>query len=172
MLFRSGYSDINVPKINAGKMRNKGFEVSVSSRNLVGEFSWNTSLNASYNKNEIIRLNGDVPMYFDNNIHAVGHPVSSFYGYVTNGIFQTQEEVDRYAIQTQGNDPYNRTSAGDIKFKDLNNDGIINDKDRTYLGSPTPTWIFSMNNSFAWKGFDLEIFLQGAAGNKDRKSVV
>ena len=162
----TGYSDINVPKINAGKMRNKGFEVSVSSRNLVGEFSWNTSLNASYNKNEIIRLNGDVPMYFDNNIHAVGHPVSSFYGYVTNGIFQTQEEVDRYAIQTQGNDPYNRTSAGDIKFKDLNNDGIINDKDRTYLGSPTPTWIFSMNNSFAWKGFDLEIFLQGAAGNK------
>lgn len=87
-------------------------------------------------------MNGDVPMYFDNNIHAVGHPVSSFYGYVTNGIFQTQEEVDRYAIQTQGNDPYNRTSAGDIKFKDLNNDGIINDKDRTYLGSPTPTWIF------------------------------
>ena len=48
----------------------------------------------------------------------------------------------------------------------MNNDGIINDKDRTYLGSPTPTWIFSMNNSFAWKGFDLEIFLQGAAGNK------
>ncbi len=162
----TGYSDINVPKINAGKMRNKGFEVSVSSRNLEGEFSWNTSLNASYNKNEIIRLNGDVPMYFDNNIHAVGRPVSSYYGYVTNGIFQTQEEVDRYAIQTQGNDPYNRTSAGDIKFKDLNNDGVINDKDRTYLGNPTPTWIFSMNNSFAWKGFDLEIFLQGAAGNK------
>lgn len=162
----TGYSDINVPKINAGKMRNKGFEVSVNSRNLIGEFSWNTSVNASYNKNGIVRLNGDVPMYFDNNIHAAGHPVSSFYGYVTNGIFQTQDEVDCYAIQTKGEDPYNRTSAGDIKFKDLNNDGVINDKDRTYLGNPTPSWIFSMNNSLAWKGFDLEIFLQGAAGNK------
>lgn len=162
----TGYSDINVPKINAGKMRNKGFEVSLSSRNLVGHFSWNTTLNASYNQNEISLLNGNVPMYFDQNIHAVGRPVSSFYGYVTNGIFQTQAEVDRYAIQTQGKDPYNRTSAGDIKFLDLNNDGVINDKDRTYLGNPTPTWIFSMSNSFDWRGFDLEIFLQGAAGNK------
>lgn len=162
----TGYSDTNVPKINAGKMRNKGIEVAVNSRNLIGAFSWNTSLNVSYNKNEILSLNGDVPIYSGNNINAVGHPVNAFYGYVTNGIFQTQEEVDDYAIQTQGNDAYNRTSPGDLKFKDLNNDGVINDKDRTYLGNPTPSWTFSMNNSLAWKGFDLEIFIQGAAGNK------
>ena len=162
----TGYSDVNVPKINAGKMRNKGFEVSMTSRNMLGEFSWMTTLNASYNTNKILSLNGDVPIYFGNNIHAVGHPASSFYGYVVDGIFQTQEEVDNYAIQTAGDDPYNRTSAGDIRFKDLNNDGIINDDDRTFLGDPTPSWTFSMNNSFAWKNFDLEVYFQGVAGNK------
>ena len=162
----TGYSDVNVPKINAGKMRNKGFEVSMTSRNMLGEFSWMTTLNASYNTNKILSLNGDVPIYFGNNIHAVGHPASSFYGYVVDGIFQTQEEVDNHAIQTAGDDPYNRTSAGDIRFKDLNNDGIINDDDRTFLGDPTPSWTFSMNNSFAWKNFDLEVYFQGVAGNK------
>ena len=162
----TGYSDVNVPKINAGKMRNKGFEVSMTSRNMLGEFSWMTTVNASYNTNKILSLNGDVPIYFGNNIHAVGHPASSFYGYVVDGIFQTQEEVDNHAIQTAGDDPYNRTSAGDIRFKDLNNDGIINDDDRTFLGDPTPSWTFSMNNSFAWKNFDLEVYFQGVAGNK------
>lgn len=162
----TGYSDVNVPKINAGRMRNKGFEIALSSRNMVGEFSWLTTVNASYNTNEILSLNGDVPIYFGNNIHAVGHPASSFYGYVTDGIFQTQAEVDAHAIQTAGEDPYNRTSAGDIRFKDLNNDGVINDDDRTFLGDPTPAWTFSMNNSFAWKNFDLEVYLQGVAGNK------
>lgn len=162
----TGYSDVNVPKINAGRMRNKGFEISMTSRNMLGEFSWMTTVNASYNTNKILSLNGDVPIYFGNNIHAVGHPASSFYGYVVDGVFQTQEEVDNHAIQTAGDDPYNRTSAGDIRFKDLNNDGIINDDDRTFLGDPTPSWTFSMNNSFAWKNFDLEVYFQGVAGNK------
>lgn len=162
----TGYSDTDVPKINAGKMRNSGFEFSAVSHNFSGDFVWDTSVNVSYNKNEIVKLNNNVPIYFGNNIHAVGHPVSSFYGYVTDGIFQTQQEVDNHAIQTVGSDQYNSTSPGDIRFRDLNNDGVINDQDRTYLGSPTPTWTFSMNNSFSWKGFDLEIFLQGVAGNK------
>lgn len=157
----TGYSDENVPQINAGKMRNKGMEVTVNSQNLTRNLQWNTTVNASYNKNKIISLNSDVPIYSGNNIHAVGYPISTFYGYVTNGIFQTQKEVDEYAIQVEGG-----TAPGDIKFLDLNNDGVINDKDRTYLGSPTPTWTFAMNNSFEWKGFDLEIFIQGAAGNK------
>ena len=162
----TGYSDVNVPKINAGKMQNKGIELSMTSRNMLGEFSWITTVNASYNVNKIIKLNGNVPIYFGNNIHAVGHPASSFYGYVVDGIFQTQEEVENHAIQTEGDDPYNRTSAGDIRFKDLNSDGVINDEDRTYLGNPTPAWTFSMNNSLSWKNFDLEVYLQGVAGNE------
>ncbi len=209
----TGYSDVNVPKINAGKMQNKGIELSMTSRNMLGEISWITTVNASYNVNKIIKLNGNVPIYFGNNIHAVGHPASSFYGYVVDvswittvnasynvnkiiklngnvpiyfgnnihavghpassfygyvvdGIFQTQEEVENHAIQTEGDDPYNRTSAGDIRFKDLNSDGVINDEDRTYLGNPTPAWTFSMNNSLSWKNFDLEVYLQGVAGNE------
>ena len=83
-----------------------------------------------------------------------------------DGIFQTQEEVDNHAIQTVGSDPTSSTQPGDIRFKDLNNDGVINDDDRTVLGSPTPSWTFAMNNQFSYKGFDLEIFFQGVAGNK------
>lgn len=162
----SGYSDEAVPNINAGKMRNMGVEVALKSLNFKGDFEWTTSVNFAYNHNKILSLNGDVPMYFGNNIHAVGYALSSFYGYVVDGIFQTQEEIDEAAIQTVGSSKYTSTQPGDIRFRDLNNDGVINDDDRTILGSPLPTFTFSMNNSFAWKGFDLEIYLQGVAGNQ------
>lgn len=162
----TGYSDESVPNINAGKMRNTGVEVSLNSLNFKGDFTWTTTVNFAYNKNRILSLNGDVPMYFDNNIHYVGAPVSAFYGYVTDGIFQTQAEIDNHAIQTIGSDKYTSTQPGDIRFKDLNNDGIINEDDRTILGSPTPTWTFSMSNRFEFYGIDIEIYLQGAAGNK------
>ena len=162
----SGYSDEAVPNINAGKMRNMGVEVALKSLNFKGNFEWTTSVNFAYNHNKILSLNGDVPMYFGNNIHAVGYALSSFYGYVVDGIFQTQEEIDEAAIQTVGSSKYTSTQPGDIRFRDLNNDGVINDDDRTILGSPLPTFTFSMNNSFAWKGFDLEIYLQGVAGNQ------
>ena len=95
-----------------------------------------------------------------------GIPINEFYGFVTDGVFQNQQEVDNHSLQVPGIDPYNRTSPGDIRFKDLNNDGVIDDKDRTYIGNPNPTFTFAMNNTFAYKGFDLSIFLQGVAGNK------
>jgi hypothetical protein len=99
-------------------------------------------------------------------IQSAGHPVNSFYGFVTNGIFQSQDEVNKYAVQVPGNDVNNRTSAGDIRFRDLNNDGKIDDNDRTYLGDPNPSFLFAMNNSFAYKGVDLSVFIQGVSGNK------
>ena len=162
----SGYSDEAVPNINAGRMRNTGVEVSLNSLNFKGAFTWTTTVNFSYNHNLLLSLNDDVPMYFDCNVHKVGYPVAAFYGYVTDGIFQTQEEIDNHAIQTVGSDPYTSTQPGDIRFKDLNNDGVINEDDRTILGSPTPTWTFSMNNRFEFYGVDIELYLQGAAGNK------
>jgi len=163
----SGYSDEAVPSINAGRMRNTGVEVSLNSLNFKKtNFTWTTTVNFAYNHNTILSLNDDVPMYFDCNIHKVGYPVAAFYGYVTDGIFQTQEEVDMHAVQTIGSDKYSSTQPGDIRFKDLNGDGIINEDDRTVLGSPTPTWTFSMNNRFEFYGVDIEIYLQGAAGNK------
>jgi TonB-linked SusC/RagA family outer membrane protein len=169
----TGYSDVVVPDINAGKMKNKGIELSVSSRNIDGDFSWDTDFNISYNKNEVTSLNDSVPMatgYLGFDFHpsriAEGHAVNEFYGYVTDGIFQNQDEVDYHAVQVPGEDPYNRTSPGDIRFKDLNSDGVIDDEDRTYLGNPSPDLIFSMNNRFFWRGFDLSIFLQGVQGNE------
>lgn len=170
----TGYSDINVPQINLGKVQNKGIEIAINSTNMEGVFGWTSNFNISFNQNRILRLNDTIPMYtgsigLSQNLsiqHPGGYPINEFYGYVTNGIFQTQEEVDNYAVQIPGSDPYNRTSPGDIKFKDLNNDGVINDEDRTFLGSPIPTTIFALNNTFTYKGFDLSIFMQGVAGNK------
>lgn len=169
----TGYSDIVVPSINLGKVQNKGIELSVNSRNLTGDFEWNTSFNVSYNQNKIVSLNDSVPLYtggigLNQNLaiqHPGGYPINEFYGFVTNGIFQNQKEVDGYAVQVPGADPYNRTSPGDIKFRDLNNDGKIDDNDRTFIGNPNPSFIFAMNNTFAWKGVDLSIFLQGISGN-------
>ncbi|MDR1226518.1 MAG: TonB-dependent receptor [Prevotellaceae bacterium] len=163
----TGYSDIAVPSINAGKVRNTGWELSISSRNLTGELEWNTDLNVSYNKNKVISMNDGVPLFTGDDINmtkvlvnAEGNPINSFYGYVTNGLFQTQNEVANASIQVPGG-----TSPGDIRFMDLDNNGVINDNDRTYTGNPTPEWSFSMNNSFAYKNFDLQLFLQGVAGN-------
>ncbi len=161
----TGYSDKYVPKINAGKVRNTGWELALSSQNIKGELEWNTSLNVSFNKNEVVEMNNGVSLFVDPDINmekvlidAEGHPVNSFYGRVTNGIFQNQDEVDHAAVQQDA-------EPGDIRFMDLDNNGVINDNDRTYIGNPMPEWAFSMNNSFAYKNFDLQIFLQGVGGN-------
>lgn len=163
----TGYSDVSVPSVNAGKVRNTGWELTVSSRNLTGELEWNTDLNVSYNKNKVISMNDGVPLFTGDDINmtkvlvnAEGNPINSFYGYVTNGLFQNWNEVNNASIQVPGG-----TSPGDIRFRDLDNSGVINDNDRTYIGNPTPEWSFSINNSFAYKNFDLQIFLQGVAGN-------
>ena len=169
----TGYSDIVVPSVNAGKVENKGIELSINTQNLKGELEWNTNFNVSYNRNKVVSLNSGAPLYTGSiglnqnlQIQSPGHPVNSFYGFVTNGIFQTQSEVDKYAVQVPGSDPYNRTSAGDIRFLDLNNDGKIDDNDRTYLGDPNPSYIFAMNNTVSYKGIDLSLFVQGVADNK------
>ena len=168
----TGYSDIYVPSINAGKVENKGVELNITTQNVKGAFEWNTSFNVSYNKNRVVSLNDSVPLYTGSiglnqnlSIQKNGLPVNSFYGFVTNGIFQSQGEVNKYAVQVPGNDPYNRTSAGDIRFKDLNNNGKIDDADRTFIGNPNPRFIFAMNNTFSFKRIDLSIFLQGVEGN-------
>lgn len=163
----TGYSDTEVPSINAGKVRNQGWELTISSQNLTGELEWNTDFNVSFNKNKVISMNDGVPLFTGDDINmtkvrvnAEGNPINAFYGYVTNGLFQNQQEVNNASIQVPGG-----TAPGDIRFMDLDNNGIINDNDRTYIGNPTPEWSFSMNNSFNYKNFDLQIFLQGVAGN-------
>ena len=161
----SGFEDTTTTYTNAGKVRNQGIEMSLHTINLTGELGWETNLTATYNKNKIKDLNSDVPYYINqiNNSYvtmlAKDYPINVFYGYVTDGIFQNQSEVNTHAVQP-GAEP------GDIRFRDLNNDGVINDSDRTVIGNPHPSWLFSMNNSLSYKGFELSVFLQGIAGNK------
>ena len=162
----SGFEDTSTTYTNAGKVRNKGFEMSVNTVNLKGgELGWETNLVYTFNKNKIRSLNSNVPYYANqiNNSYVTmldrNFPINVFYGYVTDGIFQNWDEVNTHAIQA-GAEP------GDIRFRDLNNDGVINDDDRTVIGNPNPTHLFSMNNTLTWKGFELGIYLQGVAGNK------
>ena len=164
----SGYEDTSTTYTNAGKVSNKGAELTVSSVNFdssTGGFRWETSVTATYNSNRIVSLNSDTPLYQNENAGAYitmqknGLPINVFYGYVTDGLFQTQEEVDVHAFQESS------TAPGDIRFKDLNNDGVINEDDRTVIGDPNPDWLFSMVNTFSYKGFDLSVYLQGVAGN-------
>ena len=161
----SGFEDTSTTYTNAGKVRNRGVEMSLHTVNFAGKFNWQTDINATYNTNRIIDLNSDVPSYINQiknsyvTMLANGYPINVFYGYVTDGIFQNEQEIANHADQP-GAEP------GDIRFRDLNNDGVINDSDRTVIGNPNPTWLFSMNNTLEWKGIELSVYLQGVAGNK------
>lgn len=161
----SGFEDTSTTYTNAGKVRNTGFEFTLNTVNLRGPLGWETSVTYTYNKNKIKDLNSAVPYYINqiNNSYvtmlANHFPINVFYGYVTDGVFQNAHEVEQHASQP-GAEP------GDIRFKDLDNNGVINDNDRTVLGNPNPTHMFSMNNLLTWKGFELSIYLQGVAGNK------
>ncbi|GGG33822.1 SusC/RagA family TonB-linked outer membrane protein [Hymenobacter glacieicola] len=160
----SGY--LGAATVNAGKVRNQGLELALNTRNLTGPFTWNTNANISFTRNKVLELINNRPIISGGILTqsvtrtAVGQPIGAFFGYVTDGIFQTTDEVRTHAIQQPG------TAAGDIRFKDLNNDGIINDQDRAYIGSPIPKFTAGLTNTFAYKGFDLSVFLYGVYGNK------
>ncbi|MCB0464259.1 MAG: SusC/RagA family TonB-linked outer membrane protein, partial [Aequorivita sp.] len=169
----SGYSDIYVPYTNAGKIRNKGVELLLTTHNIdKDKFKWSTDVVFAYNNNEVLSINSDTPLttggiglnYTLARIQP-GYPINVFYGFVQDGIFQTQSEVDNHALQVPGTDPATSTSPGDIRFRDLNNDGIINDDDRTFIGNPNPDFTYSINNTFKIGDFDLSIFFQGVHGN-------
>ncbi|GHT13355.1 SusC/RagA family TonB-linked outer membrane protein [Bacteroidia bacterium] len=169
----SGYDDRDVPMINAGKVNNKGVELNLSADIFnQKDFQWTADFNIAFNKNKIISLNSDVPDYYggvemsgNTRVNAEGHPIGSFYGHVANGLFQTQGEVDNWSTQIVGTSSINGTAAGDIRFLDLDNNGVIDDNDRTFIGNPMPAWTYALNNSFSYKGFDLSIFFQGIYGN-------
>lgn len=168
----TGYSDIATPFINAGKIQNRGIEATISSDILRGRVNWTTDFTMAHNRNRVLSLNDTTPMpvgsidfnYMVGRIQA-GQPMNAFYGFVTNGIFQTQQEVDSYAVQVPGADPYNRTSPGDVRFVDLNNDGVINDADRTFIGNPNPDFTFGLANNVSIGKLDFRMMVQGAVGN-------
>ena len=149
------------PFINAGQMQNRGFEGLVSYRGQVKEFSYNIDFNLSTYRNKVLSL-GDGNDFFlgaEANRIVPGQPVSVFYGWVADGLFKSQAEVDAAAAQPG-------KGIGRIRYKDQNGDGVINDQDRTYIGSPHPTLLAGLNLSAQYKGFDLAVFVSGTFGNK------
>lgn len=166
------------PMTNAGAVRNYGIEGQASYRRTFGKFSFDVGFNLSWIKNKVTALGtGNEPIYGsyleEGSIvdyvtkTAVGMPIGSFFGYVTDGIFQTADEVRASAQYEPGKlDSEQTTRVGDFRFKDLNGDGNITAEDRTYLGSPLPDFVFGIPLNFRYDGFDLSIFFQGQTGNK------
>ncbi|MEG1586342.1 MAG: TonB-dependent receptor, partial [Bacteroidales bacterium] len=153
---------------NDGKIENRGFEIFLKSVNFdKSNFKWITTFNMSQNKNKVLKLNSGESRYYsimphgwyNNTEYTVlreGASLSSIYGYVFDGIIQKGET---YASQP-------KSVAGDPKFRDINGDNIINDKDRTIIGNGNPDMIFGMDNSFKIWDFDLSLFIDASYGNE------
>ena len=164
-----GHSESNGNAIvNAASMENKGFDLQIGYRSTVGNLNYSINANYSHNKNEVISLGEG--SYLDGiNRTDIGHPIGYFYGYVADGIFMTQAELDAANIAAQAKSfPFYQegvTRPGDVRFKDIDGNGHVDDKDRTYLGSPHPTHIYGVNLSLDYKGFDFNVILQGIGGS-------
>ena len=146
---------------NVGTIRNQGVEVALSHDNRVGKFSYNIGANFSWIKNELMSLNGGSPLYPDRRIVTEGLPLNSFYGYVYEGVYTSDEEaleqLYSYTPSTIG------VHAGDAKYKDLNGDGKIDDNDKTNIGNPFPAFTYGLNFGADFYGVDVQIFFQGVA---------
>ncbi|MBD0403811.1 TonB-dependent receptor [Flammeovirga sp. EKP202] len=164
------YVGASPPAANVGSMQNKGFEFTASYRNINHDFKWNIGLNMTTINNTVVELGG-LGFIDAGNIGGlgritrteVGHAMAYYYGYQTAGIFRTQDEIDNH-VGPNGDLLQPNANLGDIKFLDLNNDGELNDDDRTNLGNYIPTFTGSINLGAEYKGFDLNIFFTGAYG--------
>ena len=182
---------IQSPWVNAGAMENKGAEFTLNTVNISKkDFTWRTGITISFNKNKITKLytetaglSGTIDGAQTLTYSTVGQPVGQYYGYKVIGMFK--EESDFYQRDADGNFlldkngnrlpvalPENQHIAkdevwvGDYIFEDLNGDGVIDEQDRTYLGNPEPKFSYGFNNTFTYKGFDMNIFINGVYGNK------
>lgn len=168
----SGTGSFNSPVDNIGSMDNRGLEVTLNTINKQGRFRWESDLTVSFNRNEVAKLNSESSIidrqinFFDTITRtAVGEPVGQFYGYVVEGIFEDEDDIRTHAVQNDNVDPNSGVWVGDIKFKDLNGDGIIDDQDRAFIGNPMPDFQYGITNWFYFRNFDLSIFLNGSYGN-------
>lgn len=159
----SGYQ--STPWTNAGDVENRGLELTLGYRGNIGDFSYNVNTNLSFNKNKLVSTGDDKPIWGSVSKNEVGNPFGLFYGYVYDGIFQTEEEVLSHVGQDEKTVLQPNAVAGDIRFKNVNNDNALNDDDRTYIGDPNPTVIYGASLDLAYKGFDLTVYIQGVAGN-------
>lgn len=153
---------------NVGTVRNQGIEISLEHRNQKGEFNYDINGNVSFIKNELTSLNGGDKVWGDRTLSDEGLPLYTFWGYKYEGIYATDQEVKEHlyatALDSKGNP--GGVCAGDAKYADLNDDGIIDDLDRTELGNPFPWLTYGLNAAFGWKNWDANLFFQGVYGNE------
>lgn len=187
-------SALAAPYGNYGDIENTGFEFDISGKPIATkDFDWTSDFNISFNSNKLKSLSGSTALlgygqWTDVVTRTVpGESLFSFYGYQVEGVYTSFEDILNSPVNTlQQNNPivtnddgtkswstdaskYSRTNTtyvGDLKFKDVNNDGIIDENDKTNIGSPWPKFTFGFNNSFRYKNFDLNIFLNGSVGGK------
>lgn len=173
-------SKLKAPMGNYGHIRNTGFEITLNTHPLIGKFQWDSEMQISFNKNKLIALNGTASSAIVGYAQwgqtqvtktDIGESLYSFYGYVCDGIYQDLKDLETSpkpsAYPTNGVfNGANTTYVGDIKYKDLNGDGVIDENDRTNIGSPLPKFTYGWTNTFRYKNFDLSIFINGSYGNK------
>ncbi len=154
--------DVQPTILNAGEVSNKGFEFSLNFRNSDHEFKYSINANFATLNNNVEKLHPNLPnISGDVTRTTVGQPLNAYYGYRMIGIYQNQAEIDSYLSGTVN--PSEK--PGDIKFKDVNGDGIISpDKDREFIGSPIPTLTYGLSFSSTYKGFDFFMLFQGVEG--------
>ena len=166
------YVGENKPIGNVGKMENSGIEFELGYKFNVADATFNFRGNASYLKNELVELGNDTGWATYDSFQGVGtitramngEPFPYFYGLKTDGIFQTQAEIDSY-VGPDGTPVQPDAKPGYVRFVDINNDGKIDDNDRTKIGKGMPDWTFGFNFTAAWRGFDFSMMWQGTAGN-------
>jgi TonB-dependent starch-binding outer membrane protein SusC len=147
--------------VNAGEVSNKGFELALSFKNNRGAFNYGINGNVATVTNMVEKLHPNLPSIVgDVSRTEAGHPLGAFYGYVMEGIYQNQAEINTYLFGTLN--PADK--PGDIKFRDLNGDGVINDNDRTFIGNPIPKLSYGLNLSADHRRFDFVVFFQGVGG--------
>lgn len=177
-------SRLDPPYGNYGSIENAGVEISLNTHPLVGKFQWDSDFQISFNKNKLKALTGtanaQIVGYGQWNdvvsVSNVGESLYNFYGYVCDGVYQDFEDLQKSPKPEQypSNGVFNRKNTvwvGDIKYKDISGpdgkpDGIINEYDKTNLGSPMPKFTFGWTNTFRYKDFDLSVFINGSYGNK------
>lgn len=167
---------------NVGSVSNSGLELTIDTKNIqTKEFSWTSSFNISFNRNKVLSLNDDEPSLasrvnwgnFNNAypyIAIPGHPIAMFYGHIFDGVYQYtdfdkvgESYILKDGVPNNGN-AREKIQPGDIKFKDINRDGVVNDYDLTIIGNPNPKHIGGFGNNFQYKNFDLNVFFQWSYG--------
>ncbi|NLU95364.1 SusC/RagA family TonB-linked outer membrane protein [Chitinophaga sp. Ak27] len=167
----------DAPLINGGDVKNTGVELGLSYSNSIGkDFNYSIGINGAYNRNRIgnIPTNDHVIHGSTNSLYANagefyraanGEPVGYFWGYKTAGLFQTEDEVQAYKGKT-GAPIQPNAKPGDVRYVDLNGDGVIDANDKTKIGDPNPDFTFGFNITLGWKGFDFSVQASGVTGNQ------